>query len=56
VRTGAYTLVNVYASYALTRGLELAAGLKNLLDQNYALARGFPLQGRTFYIKTRMTF
>jgi iron complex outermembrane receptor protein len=56
VRTGAYTLVNVDATYTVSRNLELAVGLKNLLDDNFELAWAFPQPGRTFYVKTRMTF
>jgi hypothetical protein len=35
---------------------ERAVGLKNLLDENYRLGWGFPMPGRTSYLKTRMTF
>ena len=56
VRTGGYVLANVDATYAFSRNLELAIGLKNLLDENYELAWGFPQPGRTYYVKTRMTF
>jgi iron complex outermembrane receptor protein len=48
VRTGAYVLANVDASSGVATNLELAIGLKNLLDDNYELAWGFPAQGRTF--------
>ena len=29
-------------------------GFKNLTDDNYELAWGFPQPGRTFYVKTRI--
>jgi len=54
VRTGAYTLVNVAAEYAFERNLGVVAGFKNLTDENYSLAWGFPQPGRTFYFKTRV--
>ena len=56
VQTGAYTLLNLDATYASRGILELSLGFKNLLDDNYELAWGFPQPGRTFYIKTRMLF
>ena len=56
VQTGAYTLLNLDATYTAARNLELSVGFKNLLDDNYELAWGFPQPGRTFYIKTRMLF
>jgi iron complex outermembrane receptor protein len=56
VRTGAYTLLDVDATYTLPRGLELSIGLKNLLDDYYELAWGYPQQGRTFYAKSQVRF
>ena len=54
VRTGSYTLVDLSAQYAITRTFDVVFGLKNLSDENYSLAWGFPQPGRTFYIKTRV--
>ncbi len=54
VRTGAYTLVNLAAEYEIARNVSVAFGFKNLSDENYELAWGFPQPGRTFYFKTRM--
>jgi len=56
VKTGAYTLLNLDATYAAARSLELSLGFKNLLDDYYELAWGFPQPGRTFYMKTRVLF
>jgi iron complex outermembrane receptor protein len=56
VRTGAYALLDLAAQYALARELEVVFGLKNLTDDHYSLAWGFPQPGRTFYVKTRVTF
>ncbi len=56
VRTGSYTLVNLDARYTLPRGVELGLGVKNLLDDSYELAWGFPQPGRTVYVKTRVLF
>jgi iron complex outermembrane recepter protein len=56
VKTGAYTLFDLDATYAFPRGLELSLGFKNLLDDHYELAWGFPQPGRTFYVKTRVLF
>ncbi len=56
VRTGAYTLVDLAAEYAIVRGFTVAGGFKNLTDDNYSLAWGFPQPGRTFYLKMRITY
>lgn len=56
IKTGAYALLDVDATYALPRGLELSLGLKNALDAYYELAWGYPQQGRTFYAKTQVRF
>ncbi len=56
VQTGAYTLLNADATFRLPTGLELAVGLKNLLDENYELAWGYPEVGRTAYMKFRIAF
>jgi iron complex outermembrane receptor protein len=54
VRTGSYTLVDLAAQYALANDFDVVFGFKNLADQNYELAWGFPQPGRTFYLKTRI--
>jgi iron complex outermembrane receptor protein len=56
VRTGQYTLLNLGVEYMVQRKLELTAGLKNLTDDDYQLAWGFPQPGRTFYLKARALF
>jgi len=56
VKTGAYTLLDLDATYAIARSLEVSLGFKNLLDDHYELAWGYPQPGRTFYVKTRMIF
>jgi iron complex outermembrane receptor protein len=55
VRTGAYALLDVDATYALGRGVDVSLGLKNLLDDHYELSWGYPQPGRAFYVKTSMT-
>ena len=56
VRTGAHTLVNVDAACTLPSGVEVSVGFKNLLDDYYELAWGYPQPGRTFYLRTRVRF
>jgi iron complex outermembrane recepter protein len=56
VWTGAYALLDLDATYAFPRSVELSIELKNLLDDQYELACGYPRPGRTFYVKTRMLF
>jgi iron complex outermembrane recepter protein len=38
----------------LRRSVEISLGFKNLFDDYYELAWGYPQPGRTFYLKTRM--
>ena len=54
VRTGGYTLINLSAQYALARNFDVVLGFKNLSDDNYELAWGFPQSGRSFYVKTQV--
>jgi len=54
VRTGGYTLINLSAQYSLARNFDVVLGFKNLSDDNYELAWGFPQPGRSFYVKTQV--
>lgn len=54
VRTGGYTLFDLSAQYAIARDFDVVFGFKNLTDDNYELAWGFPQAGRSFYVKTRI--
>lgn len=56
VLTGAYTLANIQADYKVSKNFDIAAGIKNIFDQNFELAWGLPQPGRTFYAKARATF
>jgi iron complex outermembrane receptor protein len=56
VKTGSYALLDLDATYELPRGLDVSLGFKNLLDDNFELAWGYPQPGRTFYVKTRILF
>jgi iron complex outermembrane receptor protein len=55
VKARGYALLDLDATYAVARSLELSLGFKNLLDQDYQLAWGYPQPGRTFYVKTRLS-
>ncbi|MDI2091312.1 TonB-dependent receptor plug domain-containing protein [Commensalibacter oyaizuii] len=55
-KTGHYLNLSMNATYQITDQLELGAGAKNLLDQNYQLATGYPEQGQNFYIKLRFIY
>jgi iron complex outermembrane receptor protein len=54
VRTGSYTVFDLSTQYSVERNLDVVVGFKNLADQHYELAWGFPQPGRTFYLKTRV--
>ncbi len=56
VKTGASALLDFDATYGLPRGVDVSLGFKNLLDEYYELAWGYPQPGRTFYAKTRVSF
>lgn len=56
VRTGAYTLVNLGAEISLSPKAALSFGFKNLMDDYYELAWGFPQPGRTFSVKTTISY
>lgn len=56
ITTGDYALVNFDLAYAINEGLELALGGRNLLDENYELAWGFPEPGLSVYAKIRLRF
>ena len=56
VKTGSYTLIDLDATYTVARNLELSLGFKNLADDHYELAWGYPQPGRTFYLKTRLFY
>ena len=54
VQTGAYTLVDLAAEYTVASNVSFVFGFRNLADDNYELAWGFPQPGRTVYFKTRL--
>lgn len=53
---GAYATLNFQAEYAFNENATMAIGAKNILDENYALAEGFPEPGRQFYATARAKF
>lgn len=55
-RTGSYALVNLRIDYELLNGVEVGVGARNLLDDNYTLADGFPEQGRSFFVSLRAQY
>jgi len=56
VRTGAYHVLNLDASYRFENDLELGLGIKNMTDDHYELSWGFPQSGRAVYAKLNMSF
>ncbi|ABD87540.1 TonB-dependent receptor [Rhodopseudomonas palustris] len=56
VKTGAYLSANFAAEYRMRDNLTWSGGVKNIFDQYYALAWGYPEAGRTFYVGMKATF
>ncbi len=56
LRAGAFDLLNARIAYDFPRGIELAVGARNLLDQNYQLAQGYPDPGRSFFVSARYRY
>ncbi len=55
-RDGAYLLANLRVDYELVDGIELGVGARNLFDDNYQLADGFPEAGRSFFASIRARY
>ena len=53
---GAFTVVNVKATYEVWKGLKAEVGVKNLLDRDYALQEGYPMPGRTYFTNLTYTY
>ena len=51
VTLGAYTLVNLRASYALNAAWRVGLRLENVLDRDYELAHGYNTPGRSGYVE-----
>lgn len=51
-----YTLVDVRASYAVTKGLELYGRVENLFDADYEVINGYGVLGRGAFIGLRATY
>lgn len=55
-QVGQYTLVNLQLQYRPIEAWELALGARNLADENFQLADGFPEPGRSLYAKLKVEF
>lgn len=55
-KVGQYTLVNLQLQYRPIEAWELALGARNLADENFQLADGFPEPGRSLYAKLKVEF
>lgn len=55
-RTGAYTNAAVRIDYDLTNDLSVGVGARNLFDELYSLADGFPEPGRSFFASVRARY
>lgn len=55
-RTGHYVLTNLRVDYDLLDGVTLGVGGRNLFDNNYTLADGYPEVGRTLFASLRVRY
>jgi len=56
VRTGSHTLLGFQAQYRGGERWEVSVGGTNLLDENYEQGWGYPEQGRSEYVRLRLSF
>lgn len=56
VRMGAYTLVDLRASWAVTRRVDVAARVENLFDEQYETIRDYGTVGRAGYVSLAYHF
>ena len=56
VKTAAFALANLNMQFDYAQNAALNFGVRNMFDKNYELNEGFPEPGRTYYLKTRLTF
>jgi iron complex outermembrane receptor protein len=50
LKVPSFTTFDIKASYAMENGFTAEAGVKNLLDEDYAYDLGFPEPGREFFV------
>lgn len=55
-RTGSYAVANLRVDFAMSEGVMLGIGARNLFDANYQLADGFPEQGRSLFASLRARY
>ena len=51
-----FWLANLDVQVVLPRGFDLAAGLRNVFDEDYELGEGYPEEGRNFYVSVQYRF
>lgn len=55
-RTGSYMVANLRIDYEVMDHVEFGIGARNLFDDYYVLADGFPEQGRSFFASIRARY
>lgn len=56
VKTGKYALLGLKLEYRLTPEWDVSVTGRNLLDRNYAVVDGYPQEGRSFIVASRLRF
>lgn len=55
-KVGEHAVTNLQAEYRSSEGWDIVIGGRNLLDENYQLAHGFPEPGRTWFAKLKVPY
>jgi len=55
-KVGEYVLANLQVEYRSATGWDVVIGGRNLLDDDYQLAHGFPEPGRTWFAKLKIAY
>ena len=56
IKTGEYALLSLKLDYLLTPAWSVSLSGRNLLDSDYAVADGYPQEGRNYLLSTRINF
>ena len=53
---GGFGVANLKGTYQFNQAWSAEVGVNNLLDKNYMLVEGYPLEGRNYFANATMKF